>query len=69
MSGETIVTIVSGVFVGVAATVTMDVLAGASRRLGLTVGAQGTWIGRWYLGMPHGEFVYSGHHGRPGTHR
>ena len=55
MTGETIV---FGFCAGVAATVTMDVLASASRRLGLTVGAKGQWVGRWYLGIVRGQFVH-----------
>ncbi len=56
MTGETIV---FGVCAGVAATVTMDVLASACRRLGLTAGAKGQWVGRWYLGIARGHFVHS----------
>jgi len=37
----------------------MDVLASASRRVGLTVGAKGQWVGRWYLGIARGHFVHS----------
>jgi len=59
MTGETIVSMVFGVCVGVAATVTMDVLASASRRVGLTAGAKGQWVGRWYLGIARGRFVHS----------
>ena len=58
MAGETIVSIVFGVFVGIVATVTMDVLGSASRRVGLTAGAKGQWVGRWYLGIPRGKFVH-----------
>ena len=56
MTGETIV---FGVCAGVAATVTMDVLASAFRRLGLAAGAKGQWVGRWYLGIARGKFVHS----------
>ena len=56
MTGETIV---FGILAGVAATVTMDVLASAFRRVGLTVGAKGLWVGRWYLGIARGQFVHS----------
>jgi hypothetical protein len=56
---ETTTTLVLGVFVGVAATVTMDVLATMSRKVGLVVGAKGIWVGRWYLGMARGRFAYS----------
>ena len=59
MTGETIVSMVFGVCVGVAATVTMDVLAGVSRRIGLAAGAKGQWVGRWYLGIARGQFVHS----------
>jgi hypothetical protein len=48
-----------GVCVGVVGTVTMDVLASASRRVGLTAGAKGQWVGRWYLGIARGQFVHS----------
>ncbi len=56
MTGETIV---FGICAGVAATVTMDVLAIASQKVGLTVGAKGRWVGRWYLGMARGQLVHS----------
>jgi hypothetical protein len=56
MIGETVL---FGVCVGVAATVTMDVLASAARTLGLTVGAKGQWVGRWYLGIARGRLVHS----------
>jgi len=59
MAGEMILSIVFGVCVGIAATVTMDVLASVSRRVGLTAGAKGQWVGRWYLGMARGRFVHS----------
>lgn len=49
--------IIFGALTGIAATMTMDVLAGASRRVGLTAGAKGQWVGRWYLGMLRGRFV------------
>lgn len=52
-------TVLLGCCVGVAATVTMDVLASVSRKIGLTVGAKGIWVGRWYLGMAQGQFVHS----------
>ncbi len=50
---------VFGVCVGVAATLTMDVLASVSRRVGLGAGAKGQWVGRWYLGIARGHFVHS----------
>jgi len=37
----------------------MDVLGSASRKVGLTVGASGQWVGRWYLGIARGQFVHS----------
>jgi len=52
-------TVLVGVGVGVAATVTMDVLGTYARRLGLVVGAKGTWVGRWYLGIARGQFVHA----------
>ena len=59
MTGETIASMGFGACAGVAATVTMDVLASASRRVGLAGGAKGQWVGRWYLGIARGRFVYS----------
>jgi hypothetical protein len=59
MTGETIVTVVLGVCVGIAATVTMDVLSSVSQRFGLIAGAKGQWVGRWYLGIPRGQFVHT----------
>ncbi len=59
MTGETIVSIGFGVCVGVAATVTMDVLGTVARRIGLAAGAKGQWVGRWYLGIARGQFVHS----------
>jgi hypothetical protein len=56
MTGEMLVL---GICSGIAATVTMDVLASAFRRVGLTVGAKGLWVGRWYLGIARGQFVHS----------
>jgi len=52
-------TIALGAAVGIAATVTMDVLASLSRRFGIIVGAKGTWVGRWYLGMARGRFAHA----------
>jgi hypothetical protein len=37
----------------------MDVLFTAVRKTGLVVGAKGEWVGRWYLGIPRGQFVHS----------
>jgi hypothetical protein len=48
-----------GVGAGVAGTVTMDVLASVSRKLGLAMGAKGQWVGRWYLGIAQGRFVHT----------
>ena len=59
MNGETMVRFLVGVLVGVAGTVTMDVLAGVSRKLGLAMGAKGQWVGRWYQGMAQGRFVHA----------
>jgi hypothetical protein len=59
MTGETVALMAVGICVGFAATVTMDVLASVSRRIGLVAGAKGQWIGRWYLGIARGRFVYS----------
>ena len=59
MTGATILAMVSGVCVGAAATLTMDVLASVSGRVGLTAGARGQWVGRWYLGMARGQFVHA----------
>lgn len=59
MAGDVTVSVLVGVAAGVAATVTMDVLGGLARRLGLAAGAKGTWVGRWYLGMARGRLVHS----------
>jgi hypothetical protein len=59
MNGDTTHTLLAGVLVGVAATVTMDVLGSVSRRVGLAAGAKGQWVGRWYLGIPQGRFVHA----------
>jgi len=59
MSGETIRLLMFGALVGVLATATMDVLGSISKRLGLTVGAKGTWVGRWYLGIARGRFLHA----------
>lgn len=59
MPGETTALVLFGVGVGVAATLTMDVLASVARRLGITAGAKGQWVGRWYLGIAKGQFVHS----------
>jgi len=59
MTGETMMSMVYGVCVGVAATVTMDVLASASQKVGLSASVKGQWVGRWYLGIARGEFVHS----------
>ena len=56
MTGETIL---FGFCVGVAATVTMDLLASAARKVGLIVGAKGQWTGRWYLGIARGQLIHS----------
>ncbi len=59
MTRETIVSLGFGVCIGVAATVTMDVLGRVAQRVGLTAGAKGVWVGRWYLGIARGQFVHS----------
>ena len=59
MTGETLVLMLFGVCVGAAATLTMDVLGRASQKSGLIAGAQGEWLGRWYLGIARGQFVHS----------
>ncbi len=51
--------VISGILVGIVATVTMDVLGSVARRLGVTVGMQGQWVGRWFLGIARGRFVHS----------
>ena len=51
--------ILAGVIVGVTGTVTMDILATISRKLDLSAGAKGEWVGRWYLGIARGHFVHS----------
>jgi hypothetical protein len=52
-------TILLGIVVGVAATVTMDVLGSLARRAGLAAGPGGKLVGRWYLGMAQGHFAHS----------
>jgi len=59
MNNGTATSILAGGLVGVAATMTMDVLASASRKVGLVAGAKGAWVGRWYLGVARGQFVHS----------
>ena len=59
MTTELIGPVLFGVAVGVAATVTMDVMGAVARRLGLAAGAKGTWVGRWYLGILRGRFFSS----------
>ena len=51
-------TIIFGVLAGVAATATMDVLAIVFGKIGLTAGAKGEWVGRWYLGILRGRFAH-----------
>jgi len=48
-----------GVLAGVAGTVTMDVPAVVTGKLGIAKGAKGPWVGRWYLGMARGQFVHA----------
>jgi Protein of unknown function (DUF2938) len=59
MPGGMIGILVFGVCVGVVATVTMDVLGSIARKVGLTAGAKGQWVGRWYLGIPRGQFSHT----------
>ena len=59
MSTDTIILLMFGVLVGVAATVTMDLLGSIARRFRLVAGAKGQWVGRWYLGIARGRFVHS----------
>ena len=59
MTADMTALVLAGVGVGVAATVTMDVLGAFARRLGLAAGAKGTWVGRWYLGIARGQLVHS----------
>jgi hypothetical protein len=59
MNGDTTLWLLAGVLVGIAATVTMDVLGSVSRRVGLAAGAKGQWVGRWYLGIAQGRFVHA----------
>ena len=55
----TVETAVFGVCAGIFATATMDVLANVFNRMGLTAGARGQWVGRWYLGIFKGRFVHA----------
>jgi len=59
MNADPLVRLLVGVLVGVAGTVTMDLLASLSSKLGLAMGAKGQWVGRWYLGMARGHFVHA----------
>ncbi len=59
MSDDMVVSLLAGVGVGVAATMTMDVLGSFARRIGLTAGAEGRWVGRWYLGIARGQILHS----------
>ena len=59
MTAETMITMALSACAGVAATVTMDLLGSISRRVGLSAGAKGTWVGRWYLGIPRGKFAHA----------
>jgi hypothetical protein len=58
MTGATLQSMFYWICMGIAATVTMDLLASVSRKIGLTVGAKGAWVGRWYLGMTRGQLTY-----------
>lgn len=46
MNADPLVRLLVGVLVGVAGTMTMDVLAIVSSKLGLAMGAKGQWVGR-----------------------
>ncbi len=59
MMGGTAVAIVLAACAGVAATVTMDLLGSAARRAGLVRGAEGRWVGRWYLGIARGRLTHA----------
>lgn len=59
MTAETVVAVAVGVCMGVAATVTMDVLGKAAGRFGLVAGAKGQWVGRWYLGILRGQLAHA----------
>ena len=59
MTAETMMSVALSVVVGVAATVTMDLLGSVSRKAGLTVGAKGIWVGRWYLGIARGQLAHA----------
>jgi hypothetical protein len=59
MNETALVLLAGGAVVGIAATVTMDVLSIVARRAGLVVGADGKWVGRWYLGMARGKFAHT----------
>jgi len=59
MNSDMIVSVLFGACVGIAATVTMDVLGSIARRVGFAAGAKGQWVGRWYLGIARGKFVHS----------
>ncbi len=59
MADAKLVLIGRAALAGVCATVTMDVLATVFRRLGHTVGAKGSWVGRWYLGILRGQLVHA----------
>jgi hypothetical protein len=59
MNGETTLSILAGVPMGVAGTVAMDVLGSLARKAGLAAGPKGKWVGRWYIGMARGQFVHA----------
>lgn len=59
MTGETTSWMLFGACAGVAATLTMDVLASVAQRLGITAGAKAQWVGRWYHGIARGQFIHS----------
>ena len=69
MNGDTRLWLLAGVLVGVAATVTMDVLGSVSRRIGLAAGAKGQWVGRVVPRHRPGSFRSREHRCRPRASR
>jgi len=58
MSISTSTLLGAGLLVGIGATLTMDLLSGRARKIGIVAGADGRWVGRWYLGIAKGTFVH-----------
>lgn len=48
-----------GLIMGVAATLTMDYMGKAARKLGMPAGMDPSWIGRWFRGLARGRLVYA----------